>query len=43
MRYTHKKFKTKLNHGLLLKKVHKIIKFNQNAWLKPCIDMNIDL
>ena len=32
-----------LNHGLLLKKVHKIIKFNQNAWPKPCIDMNIDL
>ena len=26
-----------------MKKVHKIIKFNQNAWLKPCIDMNIDL
>ena len=24
-----------LNHGLVLKKVHKVIKFNQNAWLKP--------
>ena len=29
-----------LNHVLVLKKVHKVIKFNQNAWLKPYIDMN---
>ena len=28
-----------LNHALVLKKV---IKFNQNAWLKPDIDMNTD-
>ena len=32
-----------LNHGLVLKKVQKVIKFNQNAWLKPYIDMNTDL
>ena len=32
-----------LNHGLVLKKVHRMIKFNQNAWLKPYIDMNTDL
>ena len=32
-----------LNHRLVLKKVHRVIKFNQNAWLKPCIDMNTDL
>ena len=32
-----------LNHGLVLKKVQRVIKFNQNAWLKPNIDMNTDL
>ena len=36
-------FKQALNHGLVLKKVHRVIKFNQNAWQKPCIDMNTDL
>ena len=28
---------------MVLKKVHRVIKFNQNAWLKPDIDMNTDL
>ena len=32
--------KQALNNGLVLKKVHRVIKFNQNAWLKPFIDMN---
>ena len=32
-----------LNHGLILKKVHRIIQFNQEAWLKPYIDMNTKL
>ena len=35
--------KQALNHGLVLKKVHRVIKFNQNAWLKPYIDMSADL
>ena len=35
--------KQALDHGLLLTKVHKLIKFNQNAWLKAYIDMNTDL
>ena len=35
--------KEALNHGLILKQVLKVIKFNQNAWLKPYIDMNTDL
>ena len=34
--------KQTLNHVLVLKKLHRIIKFNQNAWLKPYIDMNTD-
>ena len=35
--------KQTLGHGLILKKVHKIIKFNQKAWLKEYIDMNTEL
>ena len=35
--------KQALDHGLILKKVHRVIKFKQEAWLKPCIDMNTDL
>ena len=34
--------KQTLNHGLVLKKLCRIIRFNQNAWLKPYIDMNAD-
>ena len=35
--------KQALNHGLVFKKVHRVIKFNQNSWLKPYIDMSTDL
>ena len=35
--------KQALNHELILKKVHRVIKFNQKAWLKPYIDMNTKL
>ena len=32
--------KQALNHGLVLQKVIRVIQFNQEAWLKPYIDMN---
>ena len=35
--------KQALNHGLILKKVHRVIQFNQEAWLKPYIDINTEL
>ena len=42
MLYT-RNLKQELNHRLVSKEVHRIIKFNQKAWLKPYIDMNADL
>ena len=38
-----KSLKQALNHGLKFTKVHRIIEFNQEAWLKPYIDMNTEL
>ena len=35
--------KQALNHRLKLKKIHIIIEFNQEAWLKPYLDMNTEL
>ena len=35
--------KQALNHGLVLKKINKVIQFNQEAWLKSYIDMNTKL
>ena len=34
-----KNLKQALNHGLVLKKVHRVTKCNKNAWLKSYIDM----
>ena len=38
-----KSLKQALNHGLKLKTIYRIIEFNQEAWLKPYIDMNTEL
>ena len=35
--------KQALNHGIILKKVHRVIQFNQEALLKPYIEMNTKL
>ena len=35
--------KQALNHGLKLSKVHRVIEFRQEEWLKPYIEMNIKL
>ena len=38
-----KSLKQALHYGLKLEKVHRVIEFNQEAWLKPYIDMNTEL
>ena len=35
--------KQALRHELILKEVHRVMKFNQEAWLRPYIDMNTRL
>ena len=32
-----------LNHRLILRKVHRVIQLNQEAWLKGYMDMNTEL
>ena len=41
--FIHIDLKQALNHGLVLKTVHIVITFNQQASVKPYIDMNTDL
>ena len=31
--------KQALNHGLMLQKKHRVVQFNQEAWVKPYIEM----
>ena len=38
-----KNLKQALNHGLVLEKVHQVIKLYQNSCLKPYIYVNTDL
>ena len=40
---SHKNFETNIKSWISIKKVHKIIEFNLEAWLKPYIDMNTEL
>ena len=41
---THIRYlKQALNLGLILKKVHRVIRFNQEGWLKPYIEKNTNL
>ena len=35
----NRNFKKSLNHGLLLKKLHTVIKFKSRSLVEPCIDM----
>ena len=35
--------KQALNHDFVFKKVHRVIKLNQKAWLKSYIDMNTEV
>ena len=40
---SYKIIKISIKSGLILKKVRRVIQFNQEAWLKPNIDMNTEL
>ena len=33
--------KQALDHGLILEKIHRVIEFEQSAWMKPYIDFNM--
>lgn len=39
----YRQLKQMLSHGLILKKVHTVLQFEQSPWLKPYIDHNTRL
>lgn len=39
----YRMLKLALQHGIELKKVHRILRFKQSTWLKPYIDLNTEL
>ncbi len=39
----YRNLKFYLQKGLILKKIHKVMQFNQSRWLKPFIDLNTEL
>lgn len=39
----YRMLKLALQHGLVLKKVHRVLQFEQSCWLKPYVDINTQL
>lgn len=39
----YRMLKLALRHGLVLKKVHRILSFKQSCWIRPYIDLNMEL